>query len=154
MPIIEEQQLPTSVRAKLALDDTQLWDPNVEARALPPTLSQLPLNDGTVPHAPPQKMGSKASHMRALLAEGKGAREIAEKVGTSPAYVYVLKSQMKRKEDKAVTSPRVTGGLLLRSDDQDEDALLQSIRKLGVARSKAILAEVEELETFNSKLSG
>lgn len=40
---------------------------------------------------------STAGQIRALLADGKSAKEIAEQLGTSTAYVYVVKSEGNKK---------------------------------------------------------
>jgi hypothetical protein len=92
---------------------------------------------------------SKAGQMRAMLAEGKSAKEIAEKLGTSTAYVYVVKSATnktgsKRPGRKPGRKPSSSGGLTLASSNADENAVIAGVRTLGAARARAIIDVAEQ----------
>jgi hypothetical protein len=101
---------------------------------------------------------SKADFVRGLPA-GTSFADAAAKakdvgIELSKAYYYVLKSEAK----KAARSSSVRGGprrskraagvgrLRLASDDRDEDALLEAVRKLGTPRARALLEAFAKYE--------
>jgi DNA-binding NarL/FixJ family response regulator len=94
---------------------------------------------------------STAGQIRTMLAEGKSAKEISEKLGTSTAYVYVVKSEMNKASGatkprgksaaRAARSPR--GPAASRASSLAE--LLSDPEQVQAAR-QLIEAQIKELE--------
>jgi hypothetical protein len=94
---------------------------------------------------------STAGQIRAMLAEGKSAKDIAEQLGTSTAYVYVVKSEGKKgggaarpRAARAGKAPRVARGASVTSlaEMLSDPAQVQAARQLIEQQIKQLEAEI------------
>ncbi len=118
--------------------------------------------------APTNAAPSKADFVRSLPPEVSFAEASARAkdagIGLSSAHFYALKSQVKKRaaapapKSKPVREPKgpasrapVFGGLQLASDDPCEQALIEAVRALGVARACALIAAIEKFERVTTR---
>jgi DNA-binding NarL/FixJ family response regulator len=95
---------------------------------------------------------STAGQIRALLAEGKSPKDIAEQLGTSTAYVYVVKSEGNKKAggskprakpaEKAVRAPRGASSASSLAEMLSDPGQVQAARQLIEQQIKELEAQI------------